>query len=89
MQALVKNLIAALREDLGTLSWMSDATRVQAIAKLNAFATKIGYPDKWRDYSALSITNVSYVDNLERSAQFATRRQINKIGRPVDRTEWA
>ncbi len=88
MQALVKNLIAALREDLGTLSWMSDATRVQAIAKLNAFATKIGYPDKWRDYSALSITNVSYVDNLERSAQFARRRQINKIGRPIDRTEW-
>ncbi len=88
MQALVKNLIAALREDLGTLSWMSDATRVQAIAKLNAFATKIGYPDKWRDYSTLSITNASYIDNLERSAQFARRRQINKIGRPVDRYEW-
>ncbi len=88
MQALVKNLIAALREDLGTLSWMSDATRVQAIAKLNAFATKIGYPDKWRDYSTLNITNASYVDNLERSAQFARRRQINKIGRPVDRYEW-
>ncbi|HKP72496.1 MAG TPA: M13 family metallopeptidase [Pyrinomonadaceae bacterium] len=88
MQQLVKNLIAALREDLGTLEWMSDATRKQAIAKLDAFATKIGYPDKWRDYSALTITRDSYVENLMRTAQFSRARQLNKIGRPVDRTEW-
>ncbi len=88
MQSLVRNLIAALNEDLGTLSWMSDATRKQATAKLNAFATKIGYPDKWRDYSTLNITNASYVDNLTRSEQFASHRRINKIGKPVDRTEW-
>ncbi|MGB8509648.1 MAG: M13 family metallopeptidase [Pyrinomonadaceae bacterium] len=88
MGALVKNLIAALKEDIGTLSWMGDATRRQAIAKLDAFATKIGYPDKWRDYSALNVTPASYTGNLIRSAQFARRRQINKIGQPVDRTEW-
>ncbi|HVF56609.1 MAG TPA: M13 family metallopeptidase [Pyrinomonadaceae bacterium] len=88
MQQLVKNLIAALKEDLGTISWMGDATRRQAIAKLDAFATKIGYPDRWRDYSTLNITPASFVDNMRRSSQFSTRRQLNKIGRPVDRAEW-
>ena len=89
MQQLVKNLVAALREDLGTMEWMTDATRKQAIAKLDAFATKIGYPDKWRDYSALNVTRDSYVENLMHSARFSRRRQLNKIGQPVDRTEWA
>jgi putative endopeptidase len=88
MQQLVKNLIAALREDLGTMEWMTDATRKQAIAKLDAFATKIGYPDKWRDYSALSVARDSYAENMMHSAQFSRRRQLNKIGQPVDRTEW-
>lgn len=88
MQTLVKNLLAALREDLGTLSWMTDATRKQAIAKLDAFVTKIGYPDKWRDYSTLNISNASYAENLMRASQFASRRQLNKLGKPVDRTEW-
>ncbi|MFN2454334.1 MAG: M13 family metallopeptidase [Pyrinomonadaceae bacterium] len=88
MQKLVGNLIAALRTDLATIDWMGDATRKQAIAKLEAFTTKIGYPDKWRDYSALKIERASYFDNAFRSAQFATQRQLRKIGKPVDRTEW-
>ena len=64
MKQLVDNLIAALREDIPTLDWMSDPTRQAAIAKLNAFAVKIGYPDKWRDYSSLKIERTSFVDNL-------------------------
>jgi putative endopeptidase len=88
MQQLVRNLIAALRENIGTLAWMSAATRKAAIAKLDAFVTKIGYPDRWIDYSALKITRASYVENVRRAGGFATRRQLAKIGRPVDRAEW-
>jgi putative endopeptidase len=89
MRELVNNLIVALREDIPTLDWMSEPTRQAAIAKLNAFAIKIGYPDKWRDYSTLKIERTSFVDNALRSSQFARRRNLQKIGRPVDRTEWA
>jgi predicted metalloendopeptidase len=88
MQELVKNLIAALREDINTLEWMSEPTRQQAIAKLAAFATKIGYPDKWRDYSQLRIGRASYVENLRRTAQFERRRTLAKLSKPVDRAEW-
>jgi putative endopeptidase len=89
MKELVNNLIVALREDIPTLDWMSEPTRQAAIAKLNAFAVKIGYPDKWRDYSSLKIERASFVDNLLRSNQFQRRRNLAKLGRPVDRTEWA
>jgi putative endopeptidase len=88
MAELVSNLIAALREDIGTLSWMSDATRKQAIQKLSAFARKIGYPDKWRDYSALNVDRSSFLTNRFRAINFETRRDLSKIGRPIDRTEW-
>jgi putative endopeptidase len=88
MRELVNNLIVALREDIPTLDWMSEPTRQAAIAKLNAFAIKIGYPDKWRDYSTLKIERTSFIDNALRSSQFARRRNLQKIGRPVDRTEW-
>jgi putative endopeptidase len=88
MKELVNNLIVALREDLPTLDWMSEPTRQAAIAKLNAFAVKIGYPDKWRDYSSLKIERASFIDNLLRSSQFARRRNLAKMGQPVDRTEW-
>ncbi len=88
MQTLVRNLIAALREDITTLDWMTDATRKQAIAKLDSFVTKIGYPDKWRNYSSLKIERASYVDNTVRSNMFENRRDLAKIGRPVDRSEW-
>jgi len=85
---MVHNLIAALRDDLKTLPWMGPETRAQATAKLEAFAVKIGYPDKWRDYSALKVDRSSYLQNLQRSAEFEFQRRLNKIGRPVDRTEW-
>lgn len=88
MKELVNNLIAALREDIMTLTWMSEPTRKQAIAKLESFAVKIGYPDKWRDYSNLKIDRTSYVDNLLRASRFEVHRGLSKIGRPVDKTEW-
>lgn len=86
---MVGNLVAALRSDISTLSWMSDATRKQAITKLEAIIKKIGYPDKWRDYSALQIDRGSYVNNVQRADAFLTRRDLRKIGKPVDKMEWA
>jgi putative endopeptidase len=85
---MVHNLIAALRDDLKTMPWMGPETRAQASAKLAAFAVKIGYPDKWRDYSALQVDRSSYLGNVQRSAEFEFQRRLNKIGKPVDRTEW-
>jgi putative endopeptidase len=85
---MVHNLVAALRDDLQTLPWMGTDTRAQATAKLTAFGVKIGYPDKWRDYSALKIDRASYMQNELRGAEFEFRRQLSKIGKPVDRTEW-
>jgi len=85
---MVHNLIGALRDDLKTLPWMGPETRAQASAKLAAFAVKIGYPDKWRDYSALKVERSSYLANLQRGAEFEFQRRLNKIGKPVDRTEW-
>lgn len=86
--AMVRNLEAALKSDLTSLSWMGDATRKQAIVKLDAFLNKIGYPDKWRDYSSLSIDRGSYQGNRFRLGVFNERRDWNKIGKPVDRLEW-
>ncbi len=85
---MVNNLTAALRDDLQTLPWMSPATRKQALVKLAAFTRKIGYPDKWRDYSAYVVDRGPYVLNQIRGAQFEFKRDLNKIGKPVDRTEW-
>lgn len=85
---LVHNLVAALRDDLQTLPWMSPATRSAAIEKLQAFTIKIGYPDKWRDYSALTIDRSSYAQNVFNAAQFESARDLAKIGKPVDRGEW-
>jgi len=85
---MVKNLIDALRTDLSTLDWMSPATREQAIKKLEAINLKIGYPDKWRDYSAFKVDRASYVGNRMRGSVFEFERDLTKIGKPVDRTEW-
>lgn len=85
---MVRNLEAALKSDISTLSWMGEATRKQAIVKLDAFLNKIGYPDKWRDYSTLSIDRTSYVTNRLRVGKFNEQRDWNKIGKPVDRMEW-
>jgi putative endopeptidase len=85
---MVHNLIAALHDDLQTLPWMGPDTRAQATAKLEAFAVKIGYTDKWRDYSALKIDRRSYAENQIRATVFEFARRLDKIGKPVDRTEW-
>jgi putative endopeptidase len=85
---LVHNLISALRDDLSTLDWMSEPTRQQALHKLDAMALKIGYPDKWRDYSAYHVARVPYVENAMGGDEFEFARDLAKIGKPVDRTEW-
>jgi putative endopeptidase len=85
---MVKNLEAALQERLGRLAWMSDATRTQALGKLAAFEEKIGYPDKWRDYSALTLVDGPFVENVRRAASFERARNLRKIGKPVDKGEW-
>jgi predicted metalloendopeptidase len=85
---MVQNLITALHDDLETLSWMSATTRQQATRKLEAFMRKIGYPDNWRDYSTLKIDRKSYAGNIDRASNFEVRRQLGKIAKPVDRTEW-
>jgi putative endopeptidase len=87
-QTMVRNLIEALRDDLTTLSWMSDETRKRAIAKLEAFTRKIGYPDKWRSYEPLAVSKGPYYNNFVNAAAFDFRRNLGKIGKPVDRAEW-
>jgi putative endopeptidase len=86
--AMVNNIKAALHDDLETLDWMSPATRQQALAKLAAMNLKIGYPDKWRDYSAYQVTRGPYVENYLRGNTFEFARDLAKVGKPVDRTEW-
>ena len=86
--ALVHNLMTALREDIATLDWMSPATREQALHKLDAMNLKIGYPDKWRDYSAFRVDRSAFVENVTRGDTFDEARDLAKIGKPVDRTEW-
>jgi len=88
MLKLVDNLRAALRDRLQTLEWMDEATRARALEKLDAFNVKIGYPDKWIDYGPLRVDRESYVGNVMRAREFNTRRELAKIGQPVDRTEW-
>ena len=85
---LVKEIEAAMRGEIQTLPWMGAATREQALTKLDAIANKIGYPDKWRDYSALEIVRGDEMGNAERASWFEFHRWLDKIGKPVDRTEW-
>ncbi len=85
---MVENLQAALHDRIQSLDWMSDSTKQQALAKLAAFTKKIGYPDTWRDYSKLQVGDVSYYDNTRRASLFNQQRNWNKLGKPVDRTEW-
>ena len=85
---MVMNLKAAFRERIKKVDWMSEKTRQKALHKLDAFNVKIGYPDKWKDYSGLEITRDSYVMNTLRAANFEFKRELAKIGKPVDRSEW-
>jgi len=88
MLKLVKNVEAALHDRLETLEWMDEATRAEALEKLAAFGVKIGYPDKWIDYSKLKVDRGPYVLNVLQAREFDAQRELAKIGKPVDRTEW-
>jgi putative endopeptidase len=87
-QVIVKEIEAAMEQDINSLPWMSAATKQQALAKLHGMANKIGYPDKWRDYSSLTIVRGDELGNVERARKFEFDRQLAKIGKPVDRGEW-
>jgi putative endopeptidase len=86
--ALTHDLEAAMGKDIEQLSWMSATTKARAQEKLHEVANKIGYPDKWRDYSTLTVTRGEAVGNALRAAAFEQKREIAKIGKPVDRGEW-
>ncbi len=85
---MIHNMIAALGDDLKTLPWMGEATRKAALEKLSTFDPKIGYPSKWRDYSALKIDRSAHVVNVMNATDFEWHRDLVKIGKPVDRTDW-
>jgi putative endopeptidase len=88
MVDLVANLVEAYRQRIDALDWMSPETRQRALEKLGQFTPKIGYPDKWRDYSGLEVRSDDLVGNVRRSVAVETARQLAKLGNPVDRTEW-
>ena len=85
---MIENLRATVGTRIENLDWMSDETKTQALAKLAAFTSKIGYPDEWRDYSKLDIGRESYVANIRAANAFEMRRNLDKIGQPIDRNEW-
>jgi putative endopeptidase len=85
---LVKNLIAAMGDRLRKLEWMAPETKTKALAKLASFTPKIGYPATWRDYSALQIQRGDLVGNVARANEFDFQRDLNKLGKPIDRAEW-
>jgi predicted metalloendopeptidase len=88
MEALVKNLLAAYKQSIDKLDWMSPATKKEAQAKLAKFTPKIGYPNKWKDYSALVVARDDLVGNVMRSREVEYNRELNKLGKPIDRDEW-
>jgi putative endopeptidase len=85
---IVNNLILALKERITNLEWMGSDTKKEALKKLAAINIKIGYPDKWKDYSSLQMSKDSYMENDMDASEFLSRENYNKIGKPVDRTEW-
>ncbi|NYD67730.1 M13 family metallopeptidase [Agromyces atrinae] len=88
MDELVANLVEAYRQSISTLDWMSPETRDRALDKLEKFTPKIGFPAKWRDYSALEIDADDLVGNVRETAEFEFNRELGKIGQPLDRDEW-
>lgn len=86
---ILKNIRTVLQDDLVTLNWMTAPTRKAALKKLSLMEERIGYPTKWWDYSTLEINRGPYVLNVMRANQFLIKRDLNKIGKPIDRTEWA
>jgi putative endopeptidase len=88
MQQLVQNLIAAYRADVTQLDWMGAQSKQQALEKLAKLRPKIGYPDRWRDYGTLTIARGDLVGDVERANEFEFHRQVDKLGKPIDREEW-
>jgi putative endopeptidase len=88
MLKLVDNLQETYRQRIQENTWMTDSTKVKAIDKLNAFVKKIGYPDHWKDYSSIDVDRTSLVADLQRISQWEYEYEINKLGKPVDKTEW-
>ncbi len=88
IKALVANLLEAFDHSIDTLAWMSPATRAAAKVKLGKFSVKVGYPDKWQDYSALTITRGDLYGNVQRATEFEFNRTVARLGGPIDRTEW-
>ena len=87
-QEMIRGIEAAFERDLATLSWMDDATRTAARDKMRRIVNKIGYPDRWRNYDGLAVSRKSYLENRDRAAAFERARDLAKIGKPVDATEW-
>jgi putative endopeptidase len=88
MVGMVKNLLKAYAESIKKLDWMSETTKKQALQKVDKFMIKIGYPDKWRDYSTLKVVKNDLYGNVERATEFEYNRLLHKLGKPVDRSEW-
>ncbi len=88
MLILVDNLIDAFEKSIKDLEWMSEKTKIEALDKLSKFTPKIGYPDKWRDYTALEINSADYFGNIQRATEAEYKRQMERHNEPVDRTEW-
>ncbi len=86
--ALVTNLQGVLRDDIRTLAWMSPPTRARAVVKLDAFTKKIGYPDRWEDYSTLTVADGRYAANVEAVRAWNDARTLARIGTPTDRGRW-
>ena len=85
---MTKEVEKEMESEIRQLPWMGDATKQRALEKLHGVVNKIGYPDKWRDYSSIQIARGDYFGNVDRATQFESRRELAKIGKPVDRTEW-
>jgi putative endopeptidase len=85
---LVENLVTTYGERIQQLDWMSDSTKKKALVKLHAITKKVGYPDKWKDYATVRIDKSDAVGNIKSCAQYEYHRQVNKVGKPVDRSEW-
>jgi endothelin-converting enzyme/putative endopeptidase len=86
---MTKQIEDAMQQDINSLTWMSPETKTKALEKLHAIVNKIGYPDKWRDYSSVDVKPNDFVGNVERATMFESHRQLNKIGKPLDRAEWS
>ncbi|HVF96607.1 MAG TPA: M13 family metallopeptidase [Flavisolibacter sp.] len=88
MQEMVANLQTTFADRINRLDWMSAATKQKALQKLNAFAKKIAYPDKWKDYQGVTVSGTDFISNLRSTGQWSYNYMVNRLGKPVDKTEW-